>query len=149
MRAVDAPTAPGVYYLLTKTGRLSYVGKAANLRRRLGDHTRDARWERITDVRWEALPSETAAIAREADVMQQARGVEELPVDVDAPDGAEGSTEGVRALGVVEEGGRESIGRVGPSDAGEDGSRRTELDQVEVSPTARTLGVEETVTAAR
>ena len=69
MLPVDAPTAPGVYYLLTETGRLSYVGKAANLRRRLGDHARDARWTRIADVRWEVLPSETAAIAREADVI--------------------------------------------------------------------------------
>ncbi len=67
--AVDAPTAPGVYYLLTKTGRLSYVGKAADLRRRLGDHARDARWEGIADVRWEVLASEAAAIAREADVI--------------------------------------------------------------------------------
>ena len=69
MLAVDVPAAPGVYYLLTRTGRLSYVGKAANLRRRLGDHARDARWERITDVRWEVLSSDAAAIAREADVI--------------------------------------------------------------------------------
>ena len=69
MLAVDAPGVPGVYYLLTKTGRLSYVGKAANLRRRLSDHSRDPRWDRITDVRWELLRSEAAAIAREADVI--------------------------------------------------------------------------------
>ncbi|HET6873717.1 MAG TPA: GIY-YIG nuclease family protein [Acidimicrobiales bacterium] len=67
--AGDAPTVPGVYYLLTRTGRLSYVGKAANLRRRLGDHARDARWEGIADVRWEVFSSEEAAIAREADVI--------------------------------------------------------------------------------
>jgi hypothetical protein len=65
----DAPAAPGVYYLLTKTRRLSYVGKAANLRRRLRDHARDARWARIADVRWELLASDAAAIAREADVI--------------------------------------------------------------------------------
>src|SRR5690349_1565686 len=67
--AVDAPGVPGVYYLLTRTGRLSYVGKAANLRRRLGEHARDPRWDRITDVRWELMRSEAAAIAREADVI--------------------------------------------------------------------------------
>jgi hypothetical protein len=61
--------APGVYYLLTKTRRLSYVGKAANLRRRLGAHARDARWGRVTDVRWEVFASEAAATAREADVI--------------------------------------------------------------------------------
>src|SRR3954471_8806679 len=69
MLAVDAPTGPGVYYLLTRTGRLSYVGKAANLRRRLGDHGRDPRWARIADVRWELMGSDAAAIAREADVI--------------------------------------------------------------------------------
>jgi predicted GIY-YIG superfamily endonuclease len=66
---VDAPTAPGVYYLLTQTGRLSYVGKAADLRRRLGEHARDRRWAGIGDVRWEVLASEEAAMAREADVI--------------------------------------------------------------------------------
>src|SRR3954468_9295317 len=69
MLAVDAPTAPGVYYLLTGTGRLSYVGKAGNLRRRLGDHARDLRWARIADVRWEVVATEAAALAREADVI--------------------------------------------------------------------------------
>ena len=69
VRAVDAPAAPGVYYLLTRTRRLSYVGKAANLRRRLGEHARDPRWASITDVRWEVLRSDAAAIAREADVI--------------------------------------------------------------------------------
>src|SRR5438477_8192851 len=69
VEAVDAPAVPGVYYLLTKTGRLSYVGKAGNLRRRLGEHARDTRWARITDVRWELFSSEATAIAREADVI--------------------------------------------------------------------------------
>jgi hypothetical protein len=54
---------------VTKTGRLSYVGKAANLRRRLAEHARDPRWERIADVRWEVFRSDLAAIAREADVI--------------------------------------------------------------------------------
>ena len=67
--AFDAPTAPGVYHLLTRSGRLSYVGKAANLQRRLGAHALDGRWSRIAEMRWEVLPSEAAAIAREADVI--------------------------------------------------------------------------------
>ena len=60
---------PGVYYLLTATRRLSYVGKAGNLRRRLGEHGRDPRWGRIAHVRWELMANEAAAAAREADVI--------------------------------------------------------------------------------
>lgn len=67
--AVDAPPVPGVYYLLTPTRRLSYVGKASNLRRRLADHARDPRWSTIADVRWEVVGSDLAAQAREADVI--------------------------------------------------------------------------------
>lgn len=66
---VDAPPVPGVYYLLTPTGRLSYVGKASNIRRRLADHARDPRWSNIADVRWEVVGSDLAAQAREADVI--------------------------------------------------------------------------------
>ena len=69
MEPVDAPNAPGVYYLLTKTRQLSYVGKATNLRRRLAQHAKDPRWDRITDVRWEVFASDLAAQAREADVI--------------------------------------------------------------------------------
>lgn len=69
MDVADAPSAPGVYYLLTRTRRLSYVGMAASLRRRLGEHARDPRWTNITDVRWEVQPSVAAALAREADVI--------------------------------------------------------------------------------
>lgn len=69
MDSVDAPAAPGVYYLLTPTRRLSYVGKASNLRRRLADHARDPRWENIADVRWEVVRSDLEAQAREADVI--------------------------------------------------------------------------------
>jgi hypothetical protein len=67
--AVDAPHAPGVYYLLTPTRRLSYVGKANDLRARLLTHARDPRWDRIADVRWEVVASEAKALAREADVI--------------------------------------------------------------------------------
>lgn len=63
------PTTPGVYYLLTPTRRLSYVGKATNLRTRLMTHARDPRWANIGDVRWELMASDRAAQAREADVI--------------------------------------------------------------------------------
>jgi hypothetical protein len=65
----SAPRAPGVYYLLTPTRRLSYVGKATDLRSRLLTHARDPRWANIADVRWELVADERAALAREADVI--------------------------------------------------------------------------------
>jgi hypothetical protein len=66
---VDAPTTPGVYYLVGPKKRLLYVGKASNLRRRLGDHARSARWKTVEDVRWELVASDRAAQQREADVI--------------------------------------------------------------------------------
>lgn len=69
MLAVDAPPVPGVYYLLTPTRKLSYVGKASNLRKRLATHAKDPRWATIADVRWEVVGSDLAAQAREADVI--------------------------------------------------------------------------------
>lgn len=69
MDVVDAPTTPGVYYLLGPERRLLYVGKASNLRRRLGDHARSGRWKTVVDVRWELVASDRAALQREADVI--------------------------------------------------------------------------------
>jgi hypothetical protein len=69
MEAVDAPTSAGVYFLLGPHRELLYVGKAANLRRRLADHVRSGRWDRVVDVRWELHPSERAAELRESDVL--------------------------------------------------------------------------------
>jgi predicted GIY-YIG superfamily endonuclease len=66
---VDAPTTPGVYYLVGPQRRLLYVGKASNLRRRLADHARSARWKTVEDVRWELVRSDAAAMQREADVI--------------------------------------------------------------------------------
>jgi predicted GIY-YIG superfamily endonuclease len=66
---VDAPTTPGVYYLVGPQRRLLYVGKASNLRRRLADHARSGRWRTVVDVRWELVRSDAAAIRREADVI--------------------------------------------------------------------------------
>jgi excinuclease UvrABC nuclease subunit len=65
----DCPTTPGVYYLVGEHRRLLYVGKANNLRRRLGDHARSKRWKTVVDVRWELVRSEAAALQREADVI--------------------------------------------------------------------------------
>lgn len=67
------PRAPGVYYLLGDGGRLLYVGKASDLRRRLASHTRSSRWRLIADVRYETTPSPSAALAREADVLAALR----------------------------------------------------------------------------
>jgi hypothetical protein len=60
----------GVYYLLGPGRQLLYVGKAVDLDRRLADHARDSRWwGDVVDVRWEVLPDERSALAREADVI--------------------------------------------------------------------------------
>jgi predicted GIY-YIG superfamily endonuclease len=69
VEVVDAPTVPGVYYLLGPQRRLLYVGKAVNLRRRLADHAPAKRWTNVVDVRWELVRSEAAALQREADVI--------------------------------------------------------------------------------
>jgi hypothetical protein len=71
--SVDAPPTPGVYFLLGEGRRLVYVGKASNLGRRLRDHVRSRRWNQVTDVCFEALPSEGAALAREADILAALR----------------------------------------------------------------------------
>ena len=67
----EAPTGPGVYLLVAEGGRLAYVGKAANLRRRLREHARADRrtFRSIVDVRWEETPDERTALVREADLI--------------------------------------------------------------------------------
>jgi predicted GIY-YIG superfamily endonuclease len=74
-----APHRPGVYFFLGPDRELLYVGKAVDLRRRLGDHLRDA--SRVSDVRrrvlldavrtvrWEVCDGEDAALRREADLI--------------------------------------------------------------------------------
>jgi hypothetical protein len=73
-----------VYYLLTPTRRLSYVGKASNLRRRLAEHARSPRWANIADVRWEMVGSDLAAQAREADVIIAMRPARNRAIKHDA-----------------------------------------------------------------
>ena len=67
----EAPTGPGVYLLVAEGDRLVYVGKAANLRRRLREHARADRrtFRSIVDVRWEETPDERTALVREADLI--------------------------------------------------------------------------------
>ena len=74
-----APTTPGVYFFLGPGRRLRYVGKAANLRRRLQQHAKaephplEARrlrtYDEACEVLWEECPTEAAAAAREADLI--------------------------------------------------------------------------------
>ena len=64
MFAHAVPKTPGVYFLLDHAGRVLYVGKAADLHRRLADHARSGRRAAIGGVRFEVLGSAGAAIAR-------------------------------------------------------------------------------------
>jgi hypothetical protein len=78
----DAPAAPGVYVFRDSAGRALYVGKAANLQRRLTAHFGGRRWmsmppalARVTDVEWEALGSDLEAILREASLIRDLQPV--------------------------------------------------------------------------
>lgn len=77
--AAAAPTTPGVYFFLGERGGLLYVGKAGNIRRRLGEHARTStttgrrrsrsRLDLVRSVRWEECIDEEDAFAREADLI--------------------------------------------------------------------------------
>jgi hypothetical protein len=69
----QAPSTPGVYVFRDAGGRALYVGKATNLRRRLGAHFALRRWRalgpemaRVAAVEWEEAGSEVEALVREA-----------------------------------------------------------------------------------
>src|SRR5207302_3464056 len=69
----DAPAAPGVYVLRDSDGRPLYVGKAANLRRRLRAHFAERRWRaikpmmaRAADADWREVGSDLEALLHEA-----------------------------------------------------------------------------------
>ncbi len=74
-----APSTPGVYVFLGAQRELLYVGKAADLRRRIGDHARDqprtrhprrhALLDGVRTVAWEEHDDEESAWAREADLI--------------------------------------------------------------------------------
>lgn len=73
------PQTPGVYFLCSARDEILYVGKAKNLRRRLGSY-RSANPERLSrklrrllvtveHIRWDECESEAAALAREAELL--------------------------------------------------------------------------------
>jgi hypothetical protein len=74
-----APRTPGVYFFLGAERDLLYVGKATDLRRRLGDHARDQSrtsdlrrsvlLDAVRSVHWEPWPDAAAAMLREADLI--------------------------------------------------------------------------------
>lgn len=82
-RAIQgAPLAPGVYRFLDGTGTVLYVGKAANLRRRLAAHFAERKWKalppalaRVVTVECEVLGSELEALLREAALIRELRPV--------------------------------------------------------------------------
>jgi predicted GIY-YIG superfamily endonuclease len=73
-----APSTPGVYVLKDADGRALYVGKAANLRRRLRAHFAERRWRaikpemaRIADAEWQEVGSDLEALLREAALIEE------------------------------------------------------------------------------
>lgn len=72
------PRVPGVYWFADADGRLLYVGKARDLRRRLGSYRqvegqapKTVRMvQRTTFIRWESCPTEAAALEREAELIR-------------------------------------------------------------------------------
>jgi len=86
-----APPTPGVYVLLDGDGRPIYVGKAANLRRRLRAHFAERRWRAIkptmalaADAEWREVGSELEALLREAALIRTLRPT--VNVQTGAPD---------------------------------------------------------------
>jgi predicted GIY-YIG superfamily endonuclease len=86
----EAPPRPGVYVLRDESGRALYVGKAVNLRRRLGVHFADRRWRglkadmsRAAAAEWREVGSELEALLREADLISELRPT--VNVQVGAP----------------------------------------------------------------
>src|SRR5262245_56037213 len=90
----DAPATPGVYVLRDAGGAALYVGKAANLRRRLRAHFAERRWRaikpemaRVADAEWQEVGSELEALLREAaliDELQPPVNVQTGAPDLDA-----------------------------------------------------------------
>jgi predicted GIY-YIG superfamily endonuclease len=73
-----APSTPGVYVVRDEQGRAVYVGKANNLRRRLGAHFSERRWRvlkpefaRAAAVEWIEVGSELEALIREAALIDE------------------------------------------------------------------------------
>jgi hypothetical protein len=86
----DAPSTPGVYLLKDVAGRVLYVGKANNIRRRLRTHFAARRWQglkaefaRAVAAEWQAVGSELEALLREAEWIEALRPL--VNVQVGAP----------------------------------------------------------------
>ena len=78
----EAPGSPGVYIFRDWAGAVLYVGKAANLRRRLSAHFSYRRWlalppalARVAAVEWQQTGSEIEALLREAQLIRDLRPV--------------------------------------------------------------------------
>jgi len=76
----EAPRVSGVYIFRGADDRALYVGKAANLRRRLQAHFANRRWStvhtavaRVARVEWQTTGSELEAILREATLIAELR----------------------------------------------------------------------------
>jgi predicted GIY-YIG superfamily endonuclease len=74
----QAPGRPGVYVLRDAGGTALYVGKANNLRRRLGAHFAGRQWRglkaplaRVAAAEWQEVGSELEALLREAALIRE------------------------------------------------------------------------------
>ncbi len=89
----EAPAVPGVYVLRDADGGALYVGKAANLRRRLGAQFADRRWRalppalaRVARVDWEEVGSELEALTREAMLIRELQPIVNIQTGAPALD---------------------------------------------------------------
>jgi len=103
-----APTGPGVYTLRDEAGRVLYVGKALNLRRRLRTHFAGRRWRavkagmaRAADAEWQEVGSELEALLREAALIFELRPVVNVQIGPPALDTRDVSPTLVRDVVVV------------------------------------------------
>src|SRR5262245_10858728 len=87
----DAPEVPGVYLFRDSDGRVLYVGKAINVKRRLRAHFAPRRWRslppelsRVADAEWTPVGSELEAQLREALLIDELQPV--VNVQTAAPD---------------------------------------------------------------
>jgi predicted GIY-YIG superfamily endonuclease len=87
----DAPAAPGVYVLRDEGGRVLYVGKAINVRRRLRVHFAERRWRatkpemaRAAAAEWRVVGSELEALLVEASLIHDLQP--SVNIQVGSPD---------------------------------------------------------------
>jgi hypothetical protein len=83
----EAPAVPGVYLLRDEEGRVLYVGKAVNLRRRLRAHFADRRWSatkpglaRTADAEWRLVGSEIEALLTEAVLIDELQPIVNIQI---------------------------------------------------------------------